>query len=162
MTAVAQDGNHHLACMKKTALSIIPALAFVLGATGCSGFFKSKEAAENGVAQFHSAYNDGQFGTIYTNSAALFKNASTEKDFLDLLGAVKRKLGTVVSTQNTNFRVQSYNLTTTVTLQQNTVFQQGTATELFSFQMSGTNAILAGYHISSTALILKWASQAAA
>jgi len=83
------------------------------------------------------------------------KGATTEKKFLEFIGAVQRKLGKVTQTTNTGFNVRSFNFITTVVLTQNTTFERGTAVEVFTFQMNGDKAVLVGYNINSNDLILK-------
>jgi hypothetical protein len=64
-------------------------------AYGCGGMLEGKKAADQGVADFHKFYNDGKHAEIYSASHSKFKEASTEKEFLDLLAAVERNLGKV-------------------------------------------------------------------
>jgi hypothetical protein len=139
--------------MKSIALFLT--LSTALFASGCGGMFQGKQAAEQGVAEFHKLYNDGKLAEIYSSGHSKFKNAATEKEFLELMGAVERKLGKVTQTSNTGFNVRTFNLTTTVALNQNTTFEQGTGTEVFTFQMEGDKAMLVGYNINSKDLILK-------
>jgi len=116
---------------------------------------KGKKAAEQGVADFHNLYNDGKFADIYSAGHSKFKSATTEKQFVELVGAVHRKLGKVTQTASAGFNVRTYNLTTTVVLTQTTTFEQGTGKERFTFQMDGDKAVLVGWNINSKDLILK-------
>lgn len=117
--------------------------------------FKGKQAAEQSVADFHKLYNEGKLADIYAASHAKLKRASKEKDFLDFVGAVQRKLGKVTQTSNAGFNVRTFNLTTTVVLSQNTSFESGAGTETFTFEMTDEKAVLVGYNINSKDLILK-------
>jgi hypothetical protein len=130
-------------------------LSIALFASGCGGMFKGKKAAEQGVADFHKLYNDGKLSDIYSVSHSKFKGATTEKEFLEFVGTVQRKLGKVTQTANAGVNVRSFNLTTTVVLTQTTTFEQGRGTEVFTFQMEGDKAVLVGYNINSKDLILK-------
>ncbi|WP_165232688.1 hypothetical protein [Aquisphaera insulae] len=136
-------------------LSTVPLLSLVLLASGCGGLFHGKEAAERGVAEFHTLYNQGKLAEIYSASHSKMKGAAAEKQFLDLLGAVERKLGKVVQSVNAGFNVRSFNLTTTVVLNQTTTFEKGSGTEVFTFEMDGEKAVLVGYNINSNDLIVK-------
>ena len=136
-------------------ISLLFALSLVLLTPGCGNFFKGRKAAEQGVADFHKQYNDGQLEQIYLASDSKMKSATTQKEFLDFVAAVQRKLGKVTDTTEVGFNVSTYNFTTTVVLTQNTTFEQGKGTETFSFQINGDKAVLAGYHINSKDLILK-------
>jgi hypothetical protein len=136
------------------------ALTFLLvllatAACGCGNMFKGKQAGEQSVLGFHQLYNDGKYAEMYAASDAKFKSASAEKGFLDLMAAVQRKLGKVTESVNGGFRVQTFNFTTTVVLNQNTKFERGAGTEVFTFEMAGGKAVLVGYNINSQDLILK-------
>ena len=133
---------------------VIAASAIVL-LTGCSVFLKDKAAADKAVVDFHQQFNDDKTADIYTASHSGFKAASTQQEFTDLMAAVRRKLGKVVQSTNVGFNVRSFNLVTTVYINQQTTFEQGKGIESFTFQMSNGQAVLQGYHISSKELILK-------
>jgi hypothetical protein len=130
-------------------------LVIALVASGCGGMFNGKKAADQSVADFHKLYNDGKLAEIYSAGHSKFKSATTEKQFVEFMSAVQRKLGRVTQTSNAGFNVRTFNLTTTVVLNQNTTFEQGTGTEVFTFQMVGNKAVLVGYNINSKDLILK-------
>ena len=129
--------------------------SFALFVSGCSGMFKGKEASDKAVAEFHKLYNDGKIAEIRAGADSKFKNATPEKEFSDFMGAVQRKVGKVINTTNAGFNVRTFNLTTTVVLQQNTTFEQGKGNETFTFEMNGEKALLVGYNISSKELIMK-------
>ena len=133
---------------------VIAASAIVLFA-GCSGFLKDKAAADKAVVDFHQQFNEDKAADIYTTSHSSFKSASTQQEFTDLMAAVRRKLGKVVQSTNVGFNVRSFNLVTTVYINQQTTFEQGKGTETFTFQMNNGQAVLQGYHISSKELIMK-------
>jgi pyruvate/2-oxoglutarate dehydrogenase complex dihydrolipoamide dehydrogenase (E3) component len=130
-------------------------LGLALFTTGCEGMLKGKQAAEQGVADFHKLYNEGKVAEIYAAGDARFKGATTEQEFLQFEAAVQRKLGKVKQTSTTRFNIRTVNGTATVVLTQTTTFEQGSGTEVFTFQMDGDKAVLVGYNISSKELILK-------
>jgi hypothetical protein len=137
------------------AVSILVAVSIVLLVSGCGGLFKGKKAGEQSVADFHRLYDDGKFAEIYASGHARFKSVTTEKQFLEFMGAVQRKLGKITQTSNAGFNVGTFNFTTTVVLKQDTTFEKGKGTEAFTFQMQGDKAVLVGYNINSQDLILK-------
>jgi hypothetical protein len=122
--------------------------------SGCPGMFKGKKAAEQGVAAFHRLYK-GKLKEIYDMSHSKMKTATLEKELIEFLDAVQRKLGKVTKTANAGFNVGTFNFVTTVVLTQNTTFERGSAAEVSTFEMNGDNAVLVGYNINSKDLILK-------
>lgn len=117
--------------------------------------FKDKKAAEQGVADFHKLYNDGKLTEIYAAGHSKLKSATSEKQFLEFVGAVRRKFGKMTRTANEGFNVRTFNLTTTIVLTRTTTFEQGTGTETFTYEMAGDKPVLLGYNINSKDLIVK-------
>lgn len=122
---------------------------------GCGGLVKGKAAAETAIARFHDLYSQGKLDEIWKESHPKFKSASKKEKYDEFMGAVQRKLGKVTSTSNAGWKVKSFNLTTTVLMNQKTVFEKGEGTESFTFQMDGDKAVLVGYNIQSMDLITK-------
>jgi hypothetical protein len=139
--------------MKTISLFIV--LSVTLLASGCTGMLKGKQAAEQSVADFHKLYNDGKIAELYSAGHSKLKSATTEKEFLEFIGDVQRKLGNATKSANAGFNIRSTNFTTTVVLNQTTTFEHGTGTEVFAFEMDGDKAVLLGYNINSKDLILK-------
>ena len=128
-------------------------MTLALGA--CGRLSEAKATGEKAVASFHAAYNRGEIGDIWKNADPRFQAAATKTKFEDLLEALQRKLGPVVSTSNNTWQVQSYNLNTSILLSQTTMFEHGQGTEAFVFALHGTNATLLKYDIDSTDLLRK-------
>ena len=112
-------------------------------------------AAEQAVRKFHEQLDAGRFDEIYAASADELKKATTQQDFVALLGAVHRKLGNVKAADNTGWNVNYHTAGTFVTLGYKTTFDGGDAQEQFVFRLQDKAALLVGYHINSTALIVK-------
>ncbi len=133
---------------------VLLACLAVLG-SGCSGFFKGKQASEKTVGEIHKLYNEGKLVEIRSQADTRFKNATSEQEWLGLISAVQRKLGKVKSSANRGFNIRTFNLTTSVVLQQNTEFEQGRATETFAFEVRGDKAVLVQYNIASNELVMR-------
>ncbi len=137
------------------AYKITLAILFTAALVGCGGFSRGKPTAEKAIAQFHELYNQGKLDDIWKGADAQFRTVSSKQQYDGLMTAVQRKLGKVTSTSNSGWRVQSFNLQTTVLMSQNTAFEHGQGTESFTFALHGTNAVLVGYNIQSMDLITK-------
>lgn len=121
---------------------------------GCN-FKENKTAAEREVVTFHRQLDAGNFAAIYAASHAALKSATTEADFVTLLEAVHRKLGSVSGTTAKNWNVNSHNGTTDVRVVYDTAFVSGPATETFVYRIDGGRALLLNYNINSMTLITK-------
>ena len=121
--------------------------------SGCS----AKEdiaKAEAAIADFHDKMNNADFDSIYTGAGPQMQSASTQVDLVKLLTAIHRKLGAFQSGKTAGWNV---NVTTGgefVTLKYSSTYEQGDADENFVFSVQDGKALLSGYHINSTALIL--------
>jgi hypothetical protein len=137
------------------AFEITLAMFFAATLAGCGDFTKGKPAAERAIAQFHESYNQGKLDDIWKGADPKFHTVATKRKYDEFMGAVQRKLGKVTSTANTGWKVQSFNLKTTIFMSQQTVFENGQGTESFTFALDGTNAVLVGYNVQSMDLVTK-------
>jgi hypothetical protein len=126
----------------------------VLALAGCS-MAADTAAAEQGVPKFHEMLDAARFDDIWTQCADDMKNASTQADFVALLEAVHRKLGRTKSSSKVSWAENASTSGTFVTLVYKTSYDGGDAQEQFVFRIRDKTALLAGYHVSSNALILK-------
>jgi hypothetical protein len=140
--------------MKLLRIVVIPLLLVAFAVSGCD-MLSDKSDAEAAVNDFHQKLDGGDFEAIYNNADAGLKSASSEKDFLALLAAVHKKLGNVQNSSETNFSMNSVNLSTQIVLVYNTKFGGGDATETFTWHVSGGKPLLLGYNINSLAMMEK-------
>jgi hypothetical protein len=113
------------------------------------------QLAQQAVTKFHEALDAGQSLAIYDASADELKKVETRENFAAFLDAVHRKLGNSKSSTQRGWGVNYQSSGTFVTLTYGTTYSQGDATERFVYRLAGDKALLAGYHVDSTALILK-------
>ena len=133
---------------------IVLTLAVVALQLSC-GVKKGKENAERAVEKFHSQLNAGQFQQIYAESDDAFKKAATEEQVLQLLDAVRRKLGTVQQAKLNGWHVNAATGGTAVTLGYDVDFSEGKGTEQFVYHITGDKALLFNYNVNSPLLITK-------
>ena len=121
---------------------------------GCS-LSEDTARAEREILRFHEMLSGGLFEELYDGSSRELKQATSKDDFVALLDAVNRKLGQVRSASKLSRNVNYHTSGTFVTLMYETVFAEGEGTETFIYRLNGDEALLAGYRINSTDLILK-------
>ena len=130
-------------------------IAALLCASSSCAFTKGKGIAEAAVAQFHNQYNTGQFHEIYSQVDEEFKKSASESEFVAMLEALRRKLGTVKQSSQAGWHVNATPLGTMVTLPYNVEFTEGKGMEQFVFRISGDKAMLYNYNVNSPLLITK-------
>ncbi|MDI1314960.1 hypothetical protein [Prosthecobacter sp.] len=116
---------------------------------------KGKGLAETAVVDFHKQFNEQKFKELYAAGHADLKASEAEDDFVKLLEAVHRKLGRQVKSIDGAWRINSYNLKTSVVLSQNTEFEHGKGVETFTYIVSGDFCLLQSYLIKSNDMLLK-------
>ena len=136
----------------RTLLALLLALISI---SSCKDMTKGKDLAESAIVDFHQKFNEGKFKELYAAGHPDLKAAATEEDFVKLLEAVSRKLGKQVKSTAGGWRINSFNLKTSVSLSQTTEFEQGKGIESFSYIVSGDSCQLQGYHIDSKDMLLK-------
>lgn len=111
-------------------------------------------AANAAVGAFHQKLNVQDFAAMYAAASPDLRNSWNYADFTQLLSAIHRKLGNY---QSGGTRVWKDNVTTGghfVSLTFSAKYERGAADESFVYRIDGAKATLAGYHISSNALIV--------
>jgi hypothetical protein len=123
--------------------------------SGCSDTINGKAIAEPEVARFHERLKTRDFEGLYESTSSEFKAAAPKTQILALFEAIDRKLGALEETKQINWNVNTYNLVTTVVLVYSTKFQDGEATETFTFRIKDNVPELLGYNISSLDMLIK-------
>ena len=128
------------------------ALAVLLG--GCS-FAEDGDRVARAVARFHQLFGASQYAEIYADATEGFREAATEAEFVEFLGAVRQKLGNVRACERTGLEVTWEGDATSVWLSYETAYELGFATEQFVWVLDGEKARLDAYQIDSKELILR-------
>jgi hypothetical protein len=136
---------------------LLPAVAALALVAACAGF-AAKGQAETGVSTFHDMLDAERYEDIYDATDDLFKNATPKSQFVEILGAVHRKLGMVQSAEQRSFYSQDRagtNAGSYLQLTYDTAFAEGHATEQFNWRVTNGQVRLAGYNINSSLLITR-------
>ena len=105
--------------------------------------------------QFRGKYDESLFTEIYASADTALKRASTQKEFIVFMEAVRRKMGRVKSAALTGSNVHVGTSGARVSLMYQTEFEQGEGVEQFIWQVRGDEARLLGYNINSPTLVVK-------
>ena len=116
---------------------------------------KGKGIAEAAVVKFHDQFNAGQYHEIYEQADEGFKKSASEDEFVALLEAVHRKLGTVKQAHSSGWGINTTLAGTMATLRYDIDFSEGKGNEQFVFHISGDKAALYNYNVNSPLLIIK-------
>lgn len=130
---------------------LLAGLALALSACGIK---QAYEDANGAVAAFHAGLDRESYDALWEGSADGMKRAAAKADFAKFLGAVHTKLGKVKSSQQTGINVNSVNGSTTITVQAQTEFEKGKASETFTFVKGGEKLLLLNYNINSPAFVI--------
>ena len=123
----------------------------VLALTGC-GAAGDMDAAGEQVAAFHRGYDAGKYGPLWERSAPTMQQLTPKQQFLDLMVALRARLGAVKSTSRTGFNVNYATGGSQVTLTYQTVFANGEGTETFIYDTEDPPRLL-GWNVVSPALV---------
>ena len=126
---------------------MMPALAATMLAA-CNPFAQAEGAREQ-VDLFHERLNAGNDKAIWTNAGEQLRKATSREDFVRLLGTVRKSLGPVEETSQTNVNMNTSPQGSFTTLQMETHFERGRGIETFVFSGSGDSLRLVGYNINS-------------
>lgn len=140
--------------MNKINLLIIGIIFFFV-TISCTSMMKGKQLAEPAIENFHAQFNAKQFGEIYNQADDEFKKSVSEKEFLEFLEAVHRKLGTVTKSTPMGLNVNTTTSGTFTAVTCEVEFSDGKGTEQFVFRIADDKAFLYNYNVNSPLLITR-------
>lgn len=149
-----KDMPHHLRHYTRARLGLILVALLLAVGSACS-LTKGKGIAEAAVVKFHDQFNAGKYHEIYEQADDGFRKAATEDDFVALLEAVHRKLGTVKQAHSSGWGINTTLAGTMATLSYEIDFSEGKGNEQFVFHISGDKAALYHYNVTSPLLITR-------
>ena len=145
---------HHLPHYARARISLVLVALLLTAASACS-LARGKGIAEAAVVKFHNQFNAGQYHEIYEQADQALKKSASEDEFVALLEAVHRKLGTVKEAHSVGWGVNATPTGTMATLSYDIDFSEGKGNEQFVFHISGDKAALYHYNVNSPLLITK-------
>lgn len=120
-----------------------------------STLVQGRKLDDAAVRRFHEQLNAGDFEGIYHEADQAFKTDLGHDESIRFLQGIHKKLGLAGSEARLNIRVETNPGGTFLTTQYSTMFDAGSATEIFTWVKSAGTLKLDGYHIQSNALIIE-------
>jgi hypothetical protein len=115
---------------------------------------ESKQRAEPCAFRFNDAYNTEQYGKIHADADPALQAQTTEADLTRMLASLHRKLGAVREARPSGWYVHSsFGGGSSVRLTYAAGFERGEGTETFNVVVDGPSCKLAGFNVSSPALL---------
>jgi hypothetical protein len=134
-------------------LSAILLVSACIFSAGCNAS-KTKAAAENAAARFHTQLDAEAYQQILAEATPEFRNSDSQANLQQFFAAIHRKLGKLQRCDETGFYLNFNTSGSTVTLTYESNFASGPATEQFIWR-TGDPPRLFNYRIDSRALIVK-------
>lgn len=129
--------------------TVLPIILFL---TAC-GVQENLDGAQEEIRNFHIDYNAQQYDGIWDNADPLLKKASKKDDFLEILQGVRRILGEQVQSEQAGWNIQATPQGNFLVITQQTEFERGKGTEIFTFSQVDERKKLAGYQVNSPDMI---------
>lgn len=111
--------------------------------------------AKRGVASFRARAAQTSFSEIYWRAAPEFRQSATEEQFLRVMTALNRKLGSWTSAGEPGWNVTRGTAGQVVNLTYQSQFAKGAVSEQFTWRIEDGEPILLAYHVTSPLLITK-------
>lgn len=134
--------------MKHPSLLAGATLALFLGFSGC-GLKKDTKAAEAEVDRFHKHWNADEFKAIYDEAHLNFRNSQTADQIVTTCERLKRNYGAFKSGTKRSWGFSSDHGMTDIKLKYDSVYDRGSAVEVFVYRTTGDKALLVSYEIMS-------------
>jgi hypothetical protein len=128
-------------------------LMFLMWQCG-SGLMSGKKLSDAAVRHFHQQLDAGQYEGIYSEADQGFRAGQSREEVIRFLETVHRKLGNSGDASFININVSATTNGTFTKTAYKTTFENGAATESFTWLKSDGNLKLYSYHIESNALIV--------
>jgi hypothetical protein len=134
-------------------IRLLCALLAAILVAGCSSS-EDLAAVRSQISHFRDQVAARQFEQIYAEASEDLKKSTTEKQMVDILAAIERKLGAVKDAQDNGWKIDFRTSGTVVTFSLKTQFEKGNGIETFVYRFSGKEPLLVGYHVNSNELII--------
>lgn len=128
------------------------ALAATLGACGVS---ENIDDAAAEISTFHADLDAGNLEAIWADSGKELRESTPRREFLEFLGAIHEKLGSVKSSEQVGWNTNATLDGTFVTINMATTFENGAAQEQFIYRKDEAELKLIGYNINSRDMMVK-------
>lgn len=130
------------------------ALAYLTWQCG-SGMYAAARSSDQAVATFHSELDSQAYEKIVEEADPAFQNSGSHEKLIKFLAGVHSKLGTSRSSIRQSIFVNATTNGTFIKVAYASAFEQGTASEVFTWRKSGEGLKLVGYNVNSDVFIIQ-------
>lgn len=135
--------------MNQTRVIAGAAFALIFGLLGCGESKEQPNPAKAEVERFHRLWNAGEFKAVYDDAHINFRNSQTDDEAVANLERMKRSYGQFKSATKKSSTLSSEYSVTDISLYYDSVYDRGSAVEVFVYRMIGDRALLISYDIMS-------------
>ncbi|MGA6983748.1 MAG: hypothetical protein WBZ11_19495 [Candidatus Sulfotelmatobacter sp.] len=120
-----------------------------------AGMSAGARLSDDAVRQFHSQLDSQAYDDIVSDSDEAFQNSATHDELTKFLGGVHSKLGSSHGFTRTNLFVNATTNGTFIKVTYQSTFDQGNATEAFTWKKADGGLKLVRYDVNSNAFITR-------
>lgn len=124
------------------------AFALVFGLSGC-GSKEQTTVADAEVERFHRLWNVDEFKAVYDDAHMNFRNSQTDAEAVANLERLKGTYGEFKSATRRSATSTSDHSVTDLSLYYDSVYDRGSAVEVFVYRITGNKALLLSYEMLS-------------
>ena len=120
-----------------------------------SGMAAGARLSDDDVRHFHSQLDSGAYADIVSESDEAFQNSESHDGLMKFLAGVHSKLGPSHDFTRTNISVNATTNGTFIRVNYQSTFDQGNASEAFTWRRTGSNLKLVRYDVNSRAFLTR-------
>lgn len=128
-------------------------LCAAMGLAACNPMANLDEA-EKQINRFEKAYSAGDADRLWSMTGDTWKETGPRADFDNMNEVLSARLGAIVSSERSNFKVNSTNGLTTTVVVMDTDFEEGEGQQTYTFHGGGEDMELVGWNVVSPRLRL--------
>lgn len=120
---------------------------------GACNVVEDTAEADAAISVFHADYNAKNYDGIWLETSDTFRNVTSEKEFTNILQSAHAILGKVINSERSGWKSEITPQGTFLIISQSSKYENGSGTEIFTFEKTDNGSNLAGYSLNSDDLL---------